>query len=339
VNILVTGGLGVNGCWVTRQLLEMGHRPVVYDNRPDFSLLPDLAGKVELVVADVLDFPTLVRTIRDHHVERICHLAAMYPGPADADPVLGFQVNALSTVYMLEAARTMGLARVVFTSSVGALSRRTAEYGHPTYKPLSEDYPAYPAGGGVYSACKVASELMGQFYQRKYGVEFVALRYASIFGLGKKAARHGDHDKLYTQLVENAMLGRPTGVPHGGDEKQDMTYARDVAHSVVLACFAPKPQHQVFHIGSGRGYTIKEFAAAVKQVYPKAAIEVGAGLDPRGYGPTGYYIFDISRARKELGYSPQFDLAAAVKDWTTWMGRLELEPSPWPERAEMRAMG
>ena len=107
MNILVTGGLGVNGCWATRQLLEMGHQPIVLDNRPDFSLVSDIADNVPVVIGDIQDLATITRTVKDHHVQRICHLAAVYPDAADANPLLRFQVNAMATVQLLEAARIM----------------------------------------------------------------------------------------------------------------------------------------------------------------------------------------------------------------------------------------
>ncbi len=328
MNILVTGGLGVNGCWVVRELIEKGHTPIIYDNRSDFTLLPDLSGEINLVVGDVLDFASVIRAVKDNNVDRICHLAAVYPDAADANPLQGFQINAMSTVYMLEAARIMDCDRVVFTSSVGALAPLTEEYLHPTLKPVGEDAPAYPVKA-VYSASKVASELMGLNYKNLYNIGFVALRYAAIFGMGKKDPRHGLHNILWIQMVENAMLGIPTIIEKGGDEIMDMTYARDVAHSVVRGVLAePTPEHHVFHIGSGRRYTVNQFADAVRAAVPGAQIEVGPGRDPRNMGPRAYYVMDITRAKNELGYEPQFTLEEAVKDWVTWMDRLGIKAAP-----------
>jgi len=330
MRILVTGGLGVNGCWVVRELIEKGHTPVIYDNRSDFSLLPDLSGELNLVVGDVLDFANVIRAVKENNIDRICHLAAVYPDAADANPLQGFQINAMSTVYMLEAARIMDCDRVVFTSSVGALGPLTDEYLYPTLKPVGEDVPAYPMKA-VYSASKVASELMGLNYKNLYGIGFVALRYAAIFGMGKKDPRHGLHNILWIQMVENALLGIPTVLEHGGDEIMDMTYARDVAHSVVCGVLAePTPEHHVFHIGSGRRYTVKQFADAVRAAIPGAQIEIGDGRDPRNMGPRAYYVMDISRATKELGYEPQFTLEEAIKDWVMWMDRLGIQPTAIP---------
>ena len=323
MRILVTGGLGVNGCWVTRDLLTMGHEPVVFDNRPDFTLLRDVSDEFEFVQGDITSLEQLDNACKEHRIERICHLAAVYPDTADADPVLGFSVNALATVYVLEAARRNGIDRVSFTSSIGALSRMTEEHLEPRMVPVDETFPAYPMGS-VYGAAKTASELMGIQYKRLYGIDFAAMRFAAIYGLGKGAERHGSHNMIWGELIRNAIAGRPIVIPQGGDQRLDLTYARDVAQSVVRACTVDSFEGHVFHIGSGRTYTLNDFADAIRTVIPGAEIEVGPGLDPRGMGPLAYYALDITRARRELGYEPQYPPEAAIRDWLEWTERLEL---------------
>ena len=323
MRILVTGGLGVNGCWVTRDLLTMGHEPVVFDNRPDFTLLRDVSDEFEFVQGDITSLEQLDNACKEHRIERICHLAAVYPDTADADPVLGFSVNALATVYVLEAARRNGIDRVSFTSSIGALSRMTEEHLEPRMVPVDETFPAYPMGS-VYGAAKTASELMGIQYKRLYGIDFAAMRFAAIYGLGKGAERHGSHNMIWGELIRNAIAGRPIVIPQGGDQRLDLTYARDVAQSVVRACTVDSFEGHVFHIGSGRTYTLNDFADAIRTVIPGAEIEVGPGLDPRGMGPLAYYALDITRARRELGYEPQYPPEVAIRDWLEWTERLEL---------------
>ena len=323
MRILVTGGLGVNGCWVTRDLLTMGHEPVVFDNRPDFTLLRDVSDEFAFVEGDITSLEQLDRVCREHRVERICHLAAVYPDTADADPLLGFSVNALSTVYVLEAAKRNGIDRVSFTSSIGALSQMTPEHLEPEMVPVDEDFPAYPMSS-VYGAAKTASELMGIQYKRLFGIDFAAMRFAAIYGLGKGASRHGSHNMIWGELIRSAIAGQPIVIPQGGDQRLDLTYARDVAQSVVKACTVDSFEGHVFHIGSGRTYTLNDFADAVRTVIPGAQVEIGPGLDPRGLGPLAYYALDITRARRELGYEPEYPPEAAIRDWLEWTERLEL---------------
>ncbi|MDP2728376.1 MAG: NAD-dependent epimerase/dehydratase family protein [Dehalococcoidia bacterium] len=323
MSILLTGGMGAIGSWVARELVEAGHRPVLYDSRADFTLIPDLAGKVDVVLGDLLDLPCLVRVVLERKIERIMHLAAMMPPQAQANPYLGFQVNALGTVHVLEAARIGGVRRVVYTSSKGVYGTIGGEHSHPVYRPLSEDYPAWP--NSVYGATKLAGEHMGSNYRRNYGLDFVVLRFGSTYGPGK-LVRHGTVG-LHSRIIESAMAGQETHIPQGGEQMDDLVYNADAAHAVVLACFASASgglAHGVFNIATGVGYTLLDLAQAAKKIFPQAVIEIGPGLDY--YGGGAYAVFDISRARRELGYTPRYSLEAGVEHYVQTMGRLGIPP-------------
>jgi UDP-glucose 4-epimerase len=120
MNILVTGGLGVNGAWVTGKLVERGYRPVVLENRIDVSLVgEEIANQVELVEADVTELGALIRIFERHKIQRVVHMAALITGIQE-ELLKGFDVNAAGTVKVLEAAARTGVERVVFTSSRAA---------------------------------------------------------------------------------------------------------------------------------------------------------------------------------------------------------------------------
>ncbi|MEI9475294.1 MAG: NAD-dependent epimerase/dehydratase family protein [Deltaproteobacteria bacterium] len=312
MNILVTGGLGVNGVWVIRQLVSEGHRPVVYDNRYDTLGLEDIVDKMDIVVGDISDIASIIRVLKEYGIKRIIHVASAMPDAAKANPFIGFKVNAFGTLNILEAARIMKIERVVFTSSKAAFAPAIGEYGYPTYKPLDENYLSWPAPGfTVYGGAKIASELMGIAYSQTYGMEFVALRFAAIYGPGK-SARH-QSTGIHSQMIENAMAGKPTTIPRGGDARDDMLYVKDCANSIVLACFAKNLKHYLFTIGTGKGYTLNDLADSIKKVYPEAVFQIGPGEDYKAV-PGMCAVMDISRAREELGYTPKFYLEKGVKD-------------------------
>ncbi|MGH2556676.1 MAG: NAD-dependent epimerase/dehydratase family protein, partial [Actinomycetota bacterium] len=89
MKLLVTGGLGVNGIWVVRDLLSHGHDPVIIDRRKDFSLAPDLEHAVNTVVADITDIERLTRTMQEERIECVIHLAALMPTESQIDPRVG----------------------------------------------------------------------------------------------------------------------------------------------------------------------------------------------------------------------------------------------------------
>ena len=325
MNILVTGGLGAIGSWVTRQLAEQGEKVVTYSRHIDTTLVRDIVDKINMVTGDIMDLPALLHTIKEHKIQRICHLAAMLGELTQANPWLGFHVNAIGTLNVLEAARIMDLERVVFTSSLAVYAPFNGEHIYPTYKPIGEDYLKYPTGrrAGVYGTAKLASELLCLHYNQEFGVDYIALRFCPLIGIARKTKGHG-RVAIHSRMIDNAMTGKTTVIPRGGDEKNDLIYIKDAARSVVLACFAQNLKHHDFNIGTGKSYDLKDMASTIKKIYPEAVFDIGPGLDPIGAGNM-YCVFDISRARDELGYAPKFTLEEAVRDCVETMKWLDSE--------------
>ncbi|PYM63835.1 MAG: NAD(P)-dependent oxidoreductase [Candidatus Rokuibacteriota bacterium] len=327
MGVLITGGMGVLGSMVTEELVSRGERVVLYARHFDRSLLaPDVLGAVEFVRGDVLDLPNVVHAIRRHRTDRILHMAALLIGECQENPYLGFRVNAGGAVNVYEAARMTDVGRVVYTSSKSVYGAVAPPYGHPTYAPLPEEGPKNPVR--VYDVTKLAGEQMGLNYATTFGLDLVILRFASTFGPGK-LVRHGPVS-WHSRLVENAMAGSPGRLPQGGDQPDDMIYHRDIAHAIVLACYATGLEHRIFNIGRGEASTMRQFAHAIRRVVPGAVLEVGPGLDYYGSGIPYYSVYDITRARTELGFQSRFDLEAGVRDYITTMERLGIPPTVIP---------
>ncbi|MEU5930592.1 NAD-dependent epimerase/dehydratase family protein [Streptomyces antimycoticus] len=322
MKVLVTGGLGVNGAWAVRRLLAEGHQVTVLDVRPDFDLLPDLEPHFEFVQQDLMDVEGLGRLMASQRIDTVAHLAAVVVAPSD--PYRAFEVNALGSVGVLEAARQAEVRRVVYTSSKAVYAPITGEFAHPTYVPVTEDYPRGPTPGlRAYGASKILSEEAGRVYAERFGMDFVALRFGAIYGPGKKA-RHGPVG-VHSRIIENAMLGVPATVGRGGQQGDDMMYAKDVAQAIVRACTSTNLGSWVYNIGTGVRTTLEDFADAVRARYPSADITIGRGFEYLGIGPV-HGVMDITRARRDLGYEPEFDLASGVADYAESLARLGIEP-------------
>jgi UDP-glucose 4-epimerase len=322
MKILLTGGLGVNGAWVTRKLVERGYRPIVLENRIDLSLVgPDLANGIEVVDADITDRDGLAAVLSEHKIQRIVHMAALITG-IQADMQKGFDVNAAGTVNVLEAASRAGVERIVYTSSRSVYGHIDGPKAHPIYEPITEDHPQRPFL--VYDVCKVASEGMGRNYARMRGLQFVALRFAQIFGPGK-LQRHGPYG-LFSQLVESPLAGKPVKIPRGGDQRDDVIYVDDIAEAIVQAVLHSRPSYDAYNISRGVGTTLHDFADAVRKVVPNAQIEIGNGLDYHGLGACYCGIMDNTRASVDLGFRPRFDLDSGVAHYIETMRKLQLSP-------------
>jgi UDP-glucose 4-epimerase len=324
-NYLVIGGTGVIGHFVTRKLVERGHRPVVLTVSGNTNFIKDVMDRIELVKGDITDADGLDHIVREYHITKIAHLGAVLDTEANEDPRKGVRVGVEGMVNVLEAARLNKVKRVVYTSTKGVYGPITGEFWHPTYKPVHEEYNGQPFS--IYGIVKLSGELLGQNYQRRYGLEFIGIRFGTTVGPGK-LRRHG----LYTQhstIIENAMLGRPTFLPRGADAFHDPVFNSECAEGVVAALMAPKPNYSIYNIGSGYGITLKEFADAVTVVYPEANIEIGPGpaYSPPEI-PPGNCVLDITRARQDLGFEPTFTPVNLVQAYVSTMKELGLTPTP-----------
>jgi UDP-glucose 4-epimerase len=318
MNVLITGGMGVNGAVTARLLVKEGLRPVLLDNRLDLSLMRDIKDDVDGVEADVCDQRALEKIVDDYGVTHIAHLAALMPGPAEANPRLGIRVGVDGTINVLEVARARKIKRVVFTSSKAVYGEIRGDYAPPTCKPVREDHPKQPAD--MYGTIKVCCEQVGKYYREMYGIEFIALRYVSIYGPGKEA-RHGPLS-FYGQLIEKARRGEQWRVPQGGDQLNDAVYVGDVARSIYLALKAPTPGEWTFNIGRGKTCTPRDFLNAAAKMFPSHQIELGPGPSQLGRSKQSFCVFDISAARKYLGYEPAYTVEQGVHDYVANLDRL-----------------
>ena len=162
---------------------------------------------------------------------------------------------------------------------------------------------------------------VGLYYQAHMGVDVVVLRFATTYGPGK-TARHGKMG-VTSQIVENPANGLPFRLAQGGDEKDDFIYNKDWAHGIYLACTAQNPKSRVYNIGTGVGVTLNDVARVLRKYLPHADIEIGPGLNFLGMPYPASSVYDISRARAELGYAPQYDLERGIADYLDSLKRLK----------------
>ena len=300
IRVAVTGALGVNGVFVVRSLLARGVEVLATSHQKNFSLAPELESEVAFEAVDIRRIDELRRAFGAFRPEIVLHMAAILPVEGQRDPHRGYDVNVMGTAHVLEVARELSVRRVVFTSSKAAYGEVGGSHGHPTYQPIREDDRCHPRA--IYDHAKLASEGLGENYARTGGPEFIALRFATIFGPGK-VGKHGPMS-IASAIVEDAVAGRAYRIERGGDQRDDYIYAVDAASAIVDAALHNDPlRHSVYNIGSGYGASLFEYGEWVREAVPGAAIEIGPGLDPMNFGVSYYSVFDCSRAA-EFGFSP-----------------------------------
>jgi UDP-glucose 4-epimerase len=320
MRVLITGGMGVIGAEATRKFVREGHRPVLYARHRDESLISDIIDKVDIELGSVLDRARLTEVFKSHRLTHVVHTAAYISALSAKHPAESVEINVMGTVNVLEAAREANVERVVYTSAKGIYGPLTGEYGAPTYKPITEDHRKEPKR--IYDSAKLMGE-NATLYWGTLGLDVVVLRFGTTYGPGK-TTRHGNMG-VTSQIIERPASGQPFHLAQGGDEKDDFIYNKDSALGIFLAATAKNLQSRVFNIGTGVPTTLKDVAAILRRHLPKAVIEVGPGLNFLGAAYPMYGIYDISRAQRELGYKPEYDLERGIADYLESLQKLKLQ--------------
>ena len=305
---LVTGGAGFIGSHLVEALTAAGGRVRVLD---DFSTglrdnLAPLHPAPEIIDADVADPAAVERATAG--VDVVFHLAALasvqrsIEAPADTH-----RVCATGTLLVLDAARRHGVRRVVYAASSSA-------YGMPRGEVQTEDDTIQPLS--PYAAAKAAGELYCQAFAVSYGLETVRLRFFNIFGPRQRA------DSPYSGVIAlfAAALGegRVPTVFGDGLQTRDFTYVADVVQALTRAAEAANVSGQVYNIGTGRGVTLLELAAALNHLL---GTTVAPRHGPPRVGDVRHSRADISRARRDLGYAPRFSFEEGLAETLRWFQR------------------
>jgi len=320
MRVLITGGMGVIGAEASRKFVREGHRPVLYSRHRDESLIRDIVDKVDIELGSILDRARLAEVFKSRGITHVVHTAAYISALSAKHPAESVEINVMGTVNILEAARAANVERVVFTSAKGVYGPFRGDYGSPTYKLVTEDHPKDPKR--IYDSAKLMGE-NATLYWGTLGLDVVVLRFASTYGPGK-TSRHGNMG-VTSQIIEQPASGQPFRIAQGGDEKDDFIYNKDSALGIYLATMAKDLNSRVFNIGTGVGVTLKDVAAILRKHLPNAVIEVGPGLNFLGSPYPMHGVYDISRAQKELGYQPEYDLERGIADYLESLQRLKLQ--------------
>jgi UDP-glucose 4-epimerase len=302
MRVLVTGGAGFIGSHVTDAFLARGDDVAVID---DFSR--GQAGRLDSRVTahklSVTDAPSLGAVVQAGRPDLICHLAAQIDVRASvADPAADAQANVVGTVNVLEAARAAG-ARVVFTSSGGAL------YGRDAAIPSPEDAPTLPES--PYGVAKLCGEHYVGLYNRLHGTGHSVLRLANVYGPRQDPAGEAGVIAVFCSRV---LGGQAPLVFGDGTQTRDYVYVGDVVRAFVAA--ADSGQAGTWNVGTGTETTVLDLITLIGQtagrdVTPEFADARAGELLRSSVAP--------GRAADELGWRPHTALADGIRNVYRWI--------------------
>jgi UDP-glucose 4-epimerase len=301
MKILVTGGAGFIGSHVVDAFVDAGHTVLIAD---DLSTghRENLNPKARFHQVDV-GSREAAELIRDERPEVISHHAAqMDVRRSVADPIFDARTNILGTINLLEAARRAGTKRFLFVSSGGAA------YGEQEVYPAPETHPTNPVS--PYGVSKRSGELYAFFYQAEYGLPFVALRYANVYG--PRQDPHGEAGVV--AIFSGKMLrGEPVVVNGDGLQTRDYVFVGDVARAnlLALASDATGP----FNIGTGVETDVNTLARLLIEA-SKSRSEVRHG--PAKSGEQRRSVIDCRRAAELLRWRPEVSIADGLARTVEW---------------------
>lgn len=319
--ILVTGGAGYIGSHAALALKKAGYGVVVLDNlaygHPE--IIKDVV-QVELVVGDTSDRSLLDELFATRNIAAVMHFAAYIAvGESVKEPGKYYRNNVSSTLNLLEAALAAGINKFVFSSTC-------AVYGMPKEIPMTENHPHNPLS--PYAASKDMVEQILADFDRAYGLKSVAFRYFNASGADPSGKLGEDHDPE-THLIPLALLTalgkRETLYIFGTDyDTPDGTAVRDYihvndladAHVLGLKYLLDGGESQVFNLGNGNGFSVREVIETARKVTGK---EIPAREIERRPGDAPILIGSSDKARKILGWNPQYaDLTQIITHAWQW---------------------
>lgn len=315
MNILITGGAGFIGSALCERLLEEGNRVVCLDN---FStgkrenIEPFLSNPAfRLIEGDIRSLDTCRRALEG--VEYVLHEAALGSVPRSInDPVTTNDVNISGFLNMLVAARDAKVKRFVYAAS-------SSTYGDSASLPKVEDVIGRPLS--PYAITKYVNELYADVFARTYGMEAIGLRYFNVFG--PRQDPNGAYAAVIPLFIKKLMARESPVINGDGEYSRDFTYIDNVVQMNLLALSTTDPQavNQVYNTAFGERTTLNQLAAYLKEflsAYDPAIRGIEIIHTSNRAGDIPHSLASIEKARKLLGYRPEYDIKKGLKRLVDW---------------------
>lgn len=315
MRVLITGGYGFLGSWVVKDLIAGGHDIFLYDIKQDTERLEvilnkEVIAKTTFCEGNVTDQDRLVRTIREHGITHIIHLAGLQVPTCRANPVLGAQVNVMGTLAIFEAYKECRnqVKRVVYASSA-------AVFGPPSDYPagsLSDDVRLSPSTN--YGFYKICNEGNAKVYFLDHGLTSIGLRPWTVYGVGRDVGMTSEP----TKAMKCIALNKPYHITYGGF--QDLQYVADVARVFAHSLDVPFEGAKSFNL---RGDVVD--LKTLHQVFEKLEPEATKLIT---FGDRQIQIaYDLSddNLQKEIGPLPKTPLSEGIFRTIKKFRKLEAE--------------
>ena len=317
--ILVVGGAGYIGSHVVTDLKAQGYNPIIVDNFSTGNR--DIAARVGAPIeeGDIGDEAFVERVLKAHKPSSVMHFAALaLVGESVAQPAKYYKNNVAASLTLLECMLRYNIKNFIFSSTC-------ATYGVPAQIPMIEDMPQSPIN--PYGHSKLMVERILKDFDAAYGLRSVIFRYFNASGAHPTLSigeRHNPESHLIPIAIASAYGRGPLSIYGADYDTPDGTCVRDYihvldisnAHLLGLRYLEGGGKSDAFNIGVGKGYSVKEVAAAVERVTKR---KVPQAVGPRRPGDPPRLVAAATKLSKALGWRPQYpELDEIVRTAHEW---------------------
>jgi nucleoside-diphosphate-sugar epimerase len=307
---LVTGGAGFIGSHLVDRLLREGFEVTVLDNLTSGNMqnMPsDCAeGDFRFVKGDIRDLSLVRETTKD--IDVVFHQAAFVSVTLSVkNPLLANDVNVSGTLNLLKASLDSGVKRFVFASSA-------AVYGETPSPMKGEDLIPQPSS--PYGVSKLAAEGYVRSFYTVYGLETVSLRYFNVYGPRQSFDIDCAYGGVITIFLNRLLRDMSPMIFGDGEQTRDFVYVGDVVESNILALGCKNAAGDFFNIGTNERISVNLVAKVLKHLLKKEDVK-NVYADPRP-GDIQHVYADTTKAKRILGYSPEFSLEEGLAELIKW---------------------
>lgn len=304
-NVLVLGGAGFVGSYITELLLKEDANVVVYDNfsRGSLENLKNVKdnSNLKIITGDILDKEKLNNTMRN--IDIVYNEVALWFSDCEANPAKCIETNFNGLFNALECAVSNNVKKVIFASSASL-------YGTPEYLPFDEKHPMNDLS--FYSTTKIAGERLLKSFNKKYNLNYIVLRYMNIYGPRQDYRR--DYTGIVMKTIRSVCNGDKPIIYGSGKQTMDLTYVEDIARANVLVAKSDLPTG-VFNISTNKETSVNDLVSEIIN-------RIDSSIIPE-YKTTeneliGRRVASYDLAKNCLGYVPQVSLNEGLSKTIEW---------------------
>lgn len=308
---LVTGGAGFIGSNICEAILSLGYKVRCLDNlstgkKQNIDLLVNNSD-FSFIYGDIIDFRTCLKACEG--VDYVLNQAAWGSVPRSLELPLSYcSNNIMGTINMMEAARQTGIKKFIYASS-------SSVYGDATNLPKTEGNEGDLLS--PYAVSKRCDEEWGKQYYKYFNLDTYGLRYFNVFG--PRQDSEGEYSAVIPRFIKQILSGESSVINGDGKQSRDFTYIENVIEANLKACLAPhEVAGEVYNIAYGEEKSIIDVYCTLTNV-------LGTNIEPK-FGPERRCepkrsVADISKAKKLLGYDPDWSFESGIKVTVEWYNK------------------